>query len=92
MLRLLACGRSGGSGCRLLRLKTATDQTDGADALLEAAAGRGIPMVLCTPGDPRLRALYGARFALIRPDQHVAWRGDEILAPDVLLSRVTGFG
>jgi len=25
-----------------------------------------------------LRDLYGARYALIRPDQHVAWRGDEL--------------
>jgi hypothetical protein len=26
---------------------------------------------------PGLRELYGARYVLIRPDQHVAWRGDE---------------
>ncbi len=26
--------------------------------------------------EPALAALYGARFALIRPDLHVAWRGD----------------
>jgi hypothetical protein len=29
-----------------------------------------------------LRDLYQARYALIRPDQHVAWRG-ESLAPEI---------
>jgi len=28
-----------------------------------------------------LLELYQARYALIRPDQHVAWRGDSPLAP-----------
>ncbi|GHF53510.1 2-polyprenyl-6-methoxyphenol hydroxylase-like FAD-dependent oxidoreductase [Amycolatopsis bartoniae] len=35
-----------------------------------------------------LRERYGADFVLVRPDQHVAWRGDEI--PGDLLDRVVG--
>ncbi len=63
----------------------------GAEALVAAAEARTIPLKLLAPGDERLRARYGARFALIRPDQHVAWRGD--LLPndcDTLLARLTG--
>ena len=69
-----------------------TDGPARSEALLAAAAARGVPLVLCAPGDPRLHALYGARFALIRPDQHVAWRGDTAADPDALLGHVTGLG
>jgi hypothetical protein len=31
-------------------------------------------------------ALYGAKRALIRPDQHVAWRGDAWPEGDLLLT------
>ena len=61
------------------------------DALAEAAATRGIPLAVVAPGDGRLPDAYAARFALIRPDQHVAWRGDAL--PDdagPLLDRVAG--
>ena len=33
-----------------------------------------------SPCDDRLLGRYEARFALIRPDQHVAWRGDRLPA------------
>ena len=43
------------------------------------------------PGEADLSELYGARYALIRPDQHVAWRGDALPAdPAALLRRVSG--
>ena len=46
--------------------------------------------VLALP-DQRLRARYEKRFIVIRPDQHVAWRGDAFPA-DVhgLIARLTG--
>jgi hypothetical protein len=60
-------------------------------ALVTAAKARGVPLKLLVPGDERLRARYGARFALIRPDQHVGWRGDAIPDDcDGLLARLTG--
>ncbi|WP_326972900.1 aromatic-ring hydroxylase C-terminal domain-containing protein [Caballeronia mineralivorans] len=46
---------------------------------------------MVTVDDPALHALYGARYALIRPDQHVAWRGDAMPADlDAVLETVTG--
>jgi 2-polyprenyl-6-methoxyphenol hydroxylase-like FAD-dependent oxidoreductase len=38
--------------------------------------------------EPEVRDLYQARFALIRPDQHVAWRGDALSAD--IFDRITG--
>ena len=63
-----------------------------ADPLVAAAEARRLPLTLCAPGDGRLKARYGARFALIRPDQHVAWRGDALPADAAgLLARVTAW-
>jgi hypothetical protein len=39
----------------------------------------------------QLRAVYGARYLLVRPDQHIAWRGDDVPSdPELLLREVTG--
>lgn len=46
--------------------------------LQRAAAQRTVPLKVVTLADPRFPALYQARFALVRPDQHVAWRGDRL--------------
>lgn len=64
---------------------------DEAQPLATAAAARGMPFLVAAPGDDRLRARYGARLCLLRPDQHVAWRGDALPADlGPLLDRVTG--
>ncbi len=66
-------------------------EADGVSALAEAAFRRQLPLKIVAPSDVRLRARYAARFALIRPDQHVAWRGDAIPDDfDRLLDIVTG--
>lgn len=53
------------------------------------AEAQGLPLKVIAPGDARLPELYGAGLVLIRPDQHVAWRGDR--APEVgVLARITG--
>ncbi len=63
----------------------------GVDAMRAAADQRGVPLTVAVPGDVRLSRLYQAAFALIRPDQHVAWRGDNLPAdPLALLDHVTG--
>ncbi|MBI1201231.1 MAG: NAD(P)-binding protein [Rhodopseudomonas sp.] len=62
-----------------------------ADAFQAAAKAQALPLTFLTLPDTRLRGRYGARFALIRPDQHVAWRGD--LLPDdaaTLIATVIG--
>lgn len=70
-------------------LVTDGDVRDGG-AMSAAAIARKLPLRVLAPGDARLKARYEARFALIRPDQHVAWRGDALPAdPDALLARVT---
>jgi 2-polyprenyl-6-methoxyphenol hydroxylase-like FAD-dependent oxidoreductase len=59
--------------------------------LVQTANALRLPLHVLSPGDQRLRLRYKARFALIRPDQHVAWRGDMIPADShALLSRVAG--
>lgn len=73
-----------GDGFTLLRLSPDAD----AGALVAAAAGRGVPFtVVDLPG---LRARYGADLVLVRPDQHVAWRGDAVDEADTLLRTVLG--
>ncbi len=54
----------------------------------EQAARLNIPLKTVEIDDPDVVALYGAPLVLIRPDQHVAWRGD---ATDPnLFAHVTG--
>ena len=61
------------------------------DALSEAAARLGVPLeVLDLAHLPRLRTLYEADLVLVRPDQHVAWRGDDVADPAALLRTVIG--
>jgi hypothetical protein len=75
------------AGFTLLRLRTGVP----AEALLEAAAGASVPLRLLDLGHlPRLRNRYGADLVLVRPDLHVAWRGDTIEDSAEILGRVTG--
>ena len=58
-------------------------QTDVADVkiverLTAAAADVGVPLRVLDLQRAGLRDLYGANFVLVRPDQHVAWRGDRL--------------
>jgi 2-polyprenyl-6-methoxyphenol hydroxylase-like FAD-dependent oxidoreductase len=64
---------------------------EGTEAIVCHATARGVPLKVLAKHEDRLSALYHARFALIRPDQHVAWRGD-VIPQDTrsLLDRVTG--
>ena len=75
-------------GFSLLRLGEAEGDASGFG---RTAAARGVPFTEVTvPGDAA-RDLYGCDFALVRPDQHVAWRGNRLPdEPKRLLDRVTG--
>ncbi|GAB4079225.1 NAD(P)-binding protein [Modestobacter muralis] len=76
-----------GEGFTLLRLGP-TAATGTAQA---AAAARGLPLrVLDLADQAGLRALMDADLVLVRPDQHVAWRGDRLPDAADLLDRVTG--
>jgi hypothetical protein len=61
-----------GTGFSLLRFGDATG-----DALQRAAHDRSIPLAVIDVAQRGARALYGRALALIRPDMHLAWRGDE---------------
>lgn len=52
----------------------------GAEAkrLVAAADKSGVPLRIVPVGEQRVAALYGRRFVLVRPDGHVAWRGDAL--------------
>jgi 2-polyprenyl-6-methoxyphenol hydroxylase-like FAD-dependent oxidoreductase len=45
----------------------------------KAASRRGVPLaVVELGGEKTARSLYGADYVLVRPDGHVAWRGDTL--------------
>jgi 2-polyprenyl-6-methoxyphenol hydroxylase-like FAD-dependent oxidoreductase len=59
-----------GPGFTLLR------KTVGGEALARAAAERGVPLAVLDLPDDAAEAGYDRAFVLVRPDQHVAWRGE----------------
>lgn len=66
---------------------------DDADAapIIGAAAARRVPLEAIAIRDAAIARLYERRFVLVRPDGHVAWRGDH--PPDdalALIDRVRG--
>lgn len=73
-----------GRGYTLLRLGDA-DATAEAE-LAQGATDAGVPLKIVDPETPELRDLYDAGYALIRPDQHVAWRGDALPGAAQLLA------
>ena len=52
-----------------------TDDVSAVAPFEQAAAERAIDLDVVHLVDASARALYGAPFALVRPDHHVAWRG-----------------
>lgn len=75
-----------GAGFTLLVTGEAAEEAGRIRAMAEA---QGLPLKVIAPGDARLPGLYGAALVLIRPDQHVAWRGGRAPGPEVL-ARITG--
>jgi 2-polyprenyl-6-methoxyphenol hydroxylase-like FAD-dependent oxidoreductase len=76
-----------GDGFTLLRLAAAAD----AGPFLDAATRAGLPVrLLDLVHLPKLRAEYRTDLLLVRPDQHVAWRGTADADVDAVLARVTG--
>jgi 2-polyprenyl-6-methoxyphenol hydroxylase-like FAD-dependent oxidoreductase len=66
--------------------------SEGADggALVAAAERWGLPLAVVTLAGEAARALYPRRLTLVRPDQHVAWRGDAVADAEALLRQVSG--
>lgn len=57
---------------------------------LTAAEQMGIPLVVLPLDDGAVRDAYGAPFVLVRPDHHIAWRGDGSEDPAAILRLATG--
>jgi 2-polyprenyl-6-methoxyphenol hydroxylase-like FAD-dependent oxidoreductase len=78
-----------GRGFTLLGFRDATNE---ARVLAMAAAKRGVPLKLVAQTMPAARDLYARDLAIIRPDQHVAWRGNRLPEDcDALIARLTGW-
>ncbi len=63
-------------------------------AFEEAARKRRVPLTVLRIEEARLAAMYERALVLVRPDQHVAWRGDSIdgaQAADAVFARVLGW-
>lgn len=64
-----------GEGFVLLRMGS---DAPAAKPLLDAAAKRGVPMREVAITDAAAAAVYEKPLVLVRPDYHVAWRGDAV--------------
>ena len=60
-----------------------------AQAIADAAAAAGMPLRLLAIRNARVSTLCGAPLVLVRPDQHVAWRGNGT-DPGALVDTVRG--
>lgn len=76
-----------GKGFTLLKSDGGGDEAE-ERAFVAAAGEAGIPVDLAAPGDGQIEGLYSRRYTLIRPDQHVAWRGDRLPSFDEVFGPV----
>jgi 2-polyprenyl-6-methoxyphenol hydroxylase-like FAD-dependent oxidoreductase len=61
------------------------------DAVEQACRTRGIALSVVDVSAAGLRERYGAHLLLVRPDQHIAWRGDRLPDdPVALIDKVRG--
>jgi 2-polyprenyl-6-methoxyphenol hydroxylase-like FAD-dependent oxidoreductase len=78
-----------GNGFVLLQL--GADPPD-ATPLLAAASVYGVPMRMHAIANADIAELYEARLVIVRPDGHVAWRGDECPSDTAIVQRLCGAG
>jgi hypothetical protein len=64
-----------GNGFTLLDL---AGRGDGGREFTEAAKRVGLPLKVVALEEPEVREVYERAFVLVRPDGHVAWRGDRL--------------
>ncbi len=77
-----------GNGLSLLRLRDDVDVTP----FIESTADRGVPLTVVEVRGQSLEEFYGASLLLVRPDQHVAWRGTSVdkSQAEAVIDRVRG--
>jgi 2-polyprenyl-6-methoxyphenol hydroxylase-like FAD-dependent oxidoreductase len=81
-------GRAGfddfGPGFTLIDFGAAAE----AQSLAKAAQARGVPFKVLRAKPPD--GLYRSKLVLVRPDQHIAWHGDEVTDATAIIDRVRG--
>ena len=77
-----------GDGLSLLRLR---DDANIAP-FIESAAIRGVPLTVLELRGEEHEERYGASLVLVRPDQHVAWRGASVDRPmaQAIIAQICG--
>ncbi|HEV2659532.1 MAG TPA: FAD-dependent monooxygenase, partial [Ktedonobacteraceae bacterium] len=77
-----------GSGLSLLQLR----DDAAVSPFIEAAAARKVPLTVIELHGQAPEELYGAPLLLVRPDQHVAWRGASVdqATAETIIDRVRG--
>lgn len=77
-----------GNGLSLLRLRDDTEVVP----FTESATAHGVPLTVVELRGQSLEEFYGASLLLVRPDQHVAWRGTFVdrLTAGIILERIRG--
>jgi 2-polyprenyl-6-methoxyphenol hydroxylase-like FAD-dependent oxidoreductase len=77
-----------GRGFTLVRLGDGPPDT----SIFEAGfAARGVPLSVATIDEPKIGELYERRLVVVRPDGHVAWRGEAPPAdPLAVVDRIRG--
>jgi hypothetical protein len=87
----LADGRSTldlfGRGFVLMRIGPAAPE---AQPLVAAAQRRRVPLKVVAIDEPAVTATYENALVLVRPDGHVAWRGDTLLDPQAIIDTICG--
>ncbi len=77
-----------GNGLSLLRLR------DDADVVpfIESATAHSVPLTVIELRGQTIEEVYGASLLLVRPDQHVAWRGTSVdrATAGTILDRIRG--
>lgn len=63
-----------------------------ADTLAQAFAARKVPFQIECIDEPSVAAAYEMPLVLVRPDGHVAWRGNQVTSPGQLVDTVRGAG
>ena len=77
-------------GKSFVLLRSGRDAPD-ATAFEQAAKPLHVPLQVVSLDEPDVAALYERKLVLVRPDGHVAWRGDELPAnAAAVVAKVTG--
>jgi hypothetical protein len=65
-------------------------QAPDAQPLDRAARQKRVPLEVVAIDEPAVTAAYERRLVLVRPDGHVAWRGNALADPHMIIDTVCG--